>query len=160
MRRVLSLAGALPLCTLLVLAGIAAGPAAASRTDVPKVPPLDRIEGPYDPVRFDHPAHVENAGGCGDCHHQHGMEEGRACRECHSVDGESFRKAVRPARYRPCAACHPVDPGRGDLSAISLKAAYHRACIRCHRDVGSVGEDPKGCTEMCHERKAGRRANP
>lgn len=114
---------------------------------------LGSLVSEYGPVAFDHSAHVKEAGSCAECHHQHGTGETLECRKCHSVDPAAFRAAVRVERFRPCSECHSPSLSRTELSRPALQAAYHRACFRCHRDVGSVGEDPKGCTEMCHERR-------
>lgn len=127
-------------------------PAHSSRGRMPGTMTLGSLASEYEAVTFDHAAHVEEAGGCGECHHRHEPETAVGCRECHAIDPPASGKAVRAARVRPCGKCHPAVLSRTDLSRPALKAAYHRACFRCHREVGSVGEDPKGCTEMCHER--------
>lgn len=134
-------------------------PARSPRGRMPGTMTLGSLASEYGPVAFDHAAHVEEAGGCGDCHHRHETGTAVGCRECHSLDPPRTGKAVRPARVRPCGECHPAVLSRSDLSRPALKAAYHRACFRCHREVGSVGEDPKGCTEMCHARNQFREAS-
>jgi hypothetical protein len=35
-----------------------------------------------------------------------------------------------------------VEPG--------LKIALHRTCFQCHKGMGDIGTDPKGCTQICH----------
>lgn len=125
----------------------------------PKLLVLDRIAEGYDPVKFDHAKHIEMAGNCADCHHQHGDVQVRSCPECHAVDAGVFRRTADARKIRPCRECHPREIRPGEPARPTLKVAYHRACFRCHgRDVGSVGEDPKGCTEMCHARKSQARA--
>ena len=119
----------------------------------PETVTLGSIASQYGPVVFDHAGHVEMAGGCGDCHHQHGADRTLRCKECHPLDDAAFRRATRTERFRSCRECHPASLSPSDLSRPALKAAYHRACFRCHREVGGIGEDPKGCTEMCHEKK-------
>ena len=133
-------------------------PTISPRGRMPATMTLGSLASEYEPVVFDHAAHVEEAGGCGECHHRHDTGREAGCQGCHSLDPPAAGRPVRVARIRPCGACHPAVLPRSDLSRPALKAAYHRACFRCHREVGSVGEDPKGCTEMCHARKPFREA--
>jgi hypothetical protein len=114
---------------------------------------LGSLSSQYEAVAFDHAAHVKTAGTCGECHHQHGTERILSCRECHNIDPAAFKKAVVAGNFRPCRECHAAAYNAARTEVPTLKAAYHRACIRCHREVGSVGKDPKGCTEMCHDLK-------
>ncbi|HEU5360738.1 MAG TPA: cytochrome c3 family protein [Candidatus Deferrimicrobiaceae bacterium] len=128
-------------------------PARLASAKGPKIVTLGKVASQYGPVVFDHAGHVEMAGGCSDCHHQHGGSRAVSCKECHPLDDAAFRRATRTERFRSCGECHPASLSPSDLSRPALKAAYHRACFRCHREVGGIGEDPKGCTEMCHEKK-------
>lgn len=122
---------------------------------MPQTIVLGSIAKTYEPVKFNHASHVSNAGGCADCHHQHGTGESLACGECHAIDASAFKKSVRLAKMRPCRECHSASYPAGDSGRPGLKVAYHRACFKCHRgDVGSVGQDPKGCVEMCHVPRA------
>ncbi len=107
----------------------------------------------YEPVTFDHSGHVDMASGCGDCHHQHGPDRTLGCRECHSIDPSAFRKSVNAAMFRACRECHAGPAPHSDPARTGLAAAYHRACFRCHREVGNIGEDPKSCTETCHAKR-------
>lgn len=153
---------AIILCAGIFGAGIssagAGGTAATSslRAGMPATVTLGSLASEYEPVSFDHAAHVEEADGCGQCHHRHDTGREAGCRGCHSPDAPA--RAVRASTVRSCGTCHPAVLSRSDLSRPALKAAYHRACFRCHREVGSVGEDPKGCTEMCHARTPSREA--
>jgi len=133
-------------------------PARSPNVRMPGTITLGSLASEYEPVVFDHAAHLEEADGCGQCHHRHEPGTTAGCGGCHSLDPPGSGTSVRAARVRPCGQCHPAVPSRTDLSRPALKAAYHRACFRCHREVGSVGEDPKGCTEMCHARKPIREA--
>ncbi len=120
---------------------------------------LGSLTNQYEPVAFDHAAHVKTAGTCGECHHQHGTEQTLSCRGCHSIDPSAFKRSVKAEKFRPCRECHAAAYSPNRPEAPTLKVAYHRACIRCHREVGSVGKDPKGCTEMCHDRKQQAKLN-
>lgn len=160
MKRGLPLALAL-VCLLLLPAGAAAGggpegPAAAGGVAKGRVPGslvLGNLSERFAPVRFDHAGHVEMAGGCGECHHQHGRERGTSCRECHALDASAFRGSFDAGKFRPCGECHAAAPRAAADDRPGLTAAYHRACFGCHRELGSVGEDPKGCAETCHASK-------
>lgn len=133
--------------------GSDSSPGAAPRLTgkMPQTVLLGSIANLYEPVKFNHAGHVTMASGCGDCHHQHGTEQTLACRECHTLDPSSFRKTVAAGGFKACKDCHPASVRPGAPDRPGLKAAYHRACFKCHRgEVGTVGTDPKGCTEMCH----------
>ncbi len=125
--------------------------AAPSGGKMPQTIVLGSIAKSYEPVKFNHASHLSNASGCADCHHQHGTGQSLACTECHAIDAAVFKKSVRLSKIKPCRECHPSAYNEGDPGRPTLKAAYHRACFKCHRgDVGTVGTDPKGCVEMCH----------
>jgi hypothetical protein len=132
--------------------GVSAAGEKAGVGNVPKVLLLGSLSQVYEPVRFNHSGHVSTAGGCADCHHQHGSADVRSCKECHRIDPSVFQKNVNAGMLKPCRECHTASakPGSG-IGRPTLKVAYHQACFKCHRgDVGTVGQDPKGCTEMCH----------
>ena len=120
----------------------------ASEGNVPKVIVLRSLSKVYEPVRLNHSEHISAAGGCADCHHQHGSVQVQTCSECHRFDPSAFRKNYDAGKLKPCVECHPaVDrPGK-----IGLKTAYHQACFKCHKaDVGDGVKNLSGCTEMCH----------
>lgn len=159
MRKKLSLAFALGALVCFAFARLdvagaeGTAPASPASATGPKTVTLGKVASQYGAVVFDHAGHVEMAGGCGDCHHQHAADRSVSCRECHPLDAAAFRRATRTERFRPCSECHPASLSPSDLSRPALKAAYHRACFQCHKGTGGIGEDPKGCTEMCHEKK-------
>ncbi|MGE5698715.1 MAG: cytochrome c3 family protein [Deltaproteobacteria bacterium] len=139
--------------------GVYAAAETAAGGGAPAMLELGRLSDLYEPVRFNHAGHVSMAGGCADCHHQHGSVQVQTCPDCHRIDPKSFKKNANAGSLKPCRDCHAASAGPGDIGRPGLKAAYHQACFKCHRgDVGSVGKDPKGCTEMCHERKAQAKA--
>jgi hypothetical protein len=136
----------------------AARPAGSTKGKMPGTVLLGSLARKYGPVKFDHEKHVGTAGSCDECHHQHVGGQAPSCGGCHTIDASSFRKNVQLGRIRPCGECHPASYDAGKPDRPTLSAAYHRACIKCHREVGSVGTDPKGCTEMCHENSAQARS--
>ncbi|HTG01350.1 MAG TPA: cytochrome c3 family protein [Nitrospirota bacterium] len=109
---------------------------------------LDSIAKFYLPVRFDHAKHAAIAGDCGKCHHQHGNSASLPCRECHNLTVSTF-KGSKKASFMACKNCHGAsDPAAPGMPG--LKVAYHRQCFQCHRGMGGVGENPQGCTQICH----------
>jgi hypothetical protein len=79
-------------------------------------------------VRFDHKEHARWAdlsGGCALCHH---YDESRP--------------------IQACAACHPAERAREDLTKPDVRAARHRLCLDCHRAL-----DPQASCGSCHEGK-------
>ena len=116
--------------------------------DLPKDLTLGSLANIYEPVQFNHAEHVSAAGGCADCHHQHGTVQVQTCSECHRIDPSVYKKNLVTGKLKPCGECHLAsdEPGR-----VGLKTAYHKACFKCHKtDVGSGIKNLTGCTEMCH----------
>lgn len=125
--------------------------AGAGTAKAPEVVTLDSISDAYEPVFFTHDRHVKIAGDCGSCHHEHGNTKSLPCKDCHSIPPESFKNSVTK-NFMACRSCHgganpdtPAMPG--------LKIALHRTCFQCHKGMGNIGADPKGCTEICHAKK-------
>jgi hypothetical protein len=75
---------------------------------------LDRLAEQYRPVRFNHKLHAEMA------------EMGQDCATCHHFSP--------PGRIPPCAECHDSETNPTNLRRPSLKGAYHRQCLSCHRE--------------------------
>ncbi len=143
MKKTLAITMVVSLCLFAVaLASAAAG--------APGVRVLDSIKDAYAPVRFDHAKHAAIAGSCAACHHEHKMGDGLPCKQCHKLSPESFRRSVTSS-FMPCRSCHGAFD-RDNAAMPGLKTAYHRACFTCHRGMGSIGTDPKGCTETCHRK--------
>jgi hypothetical protein len=97
----------------------------------PEVVVLDELEELYVAVRFDHRGHAHMAdmvAGCAVCHH-------------YTPEG-----AAKPA----CKTCHEVSTPREDIRKPSLKAAYHRQCMSCHREWSGETD----CA-ACHPPKIG-----
>lgn len=107
-----------------------------SREHGPDVVILDELEELYLPVPFDHRGHAEMTmmtDGCRVCHH-------------HSPEG---------SEHPECKSCHEISVQREDMRKPSLKAAYHRQCMNCHREWS--GETK--CV-LCHPPKAGATEAP
>jgi hypothetical protein len=103
-----------------------------SRKHGPNVVIMNELEDLYLPVPFDHKGHAEMA------------EMTRGCSVCHHYTPEG-------SRHPACKSCHEVSPVREDMQKPSLKAAYHRQCLNCHREWSH-----ETACEICHAPKAGR----
>lgn len=97
----------------------------------PTIVILDELEDRYLPVPFDHKGHAAMA------------EMTKGCEACHHYTPEGL---AHPA----CKTCHEINPIREDMRKPSLKGAYHRQCMSCHREWS-------GNTECgaCHRPKTG-----
>jgi class III cytochrome C family protein len=94
----------------------------------PEVVLLDRLSSQYVPVVFAHRLHAEmtqTGDGCVLCHHNNSSEVIEACSKCHDATASQ------------------------DLAKPSLKGAYHRQCLNCHREWSHETE----CV-VCHAKKA------
>jgi hypothetical protein len=90
---------------------------------------IDVLEEFYGPVPFSHRLHAgmsEMNGGCANCHHE--LETGD--------------------EIMSCGECHPKEIG-ATLAVPSLKGAYHRQCLGCHRDWAH-----ENACGYCHVEKA------
>ncbi len=139
--------GTMMLAALAVLAAGGSVPA----SDGPDVRILDSIQNTYGPVTFDHRKHAQLAPACVDCHHEHSMAKGLPCKECHAITPAAFKGSVTRT-FLACSSCHAdADPANPGLPG--LKTAYHKQCFSCHRGMGNIGTDPRGCTQLCHAKK-------
>ena len=143
----------LTVCAGLSILVLAAGFASGGE-DSPILPGavvLDSLEDMYEPVQFDHQMHTYVADSCGVCHHTHMTKSEMDCGGCHDISAHQFKEAVSSS-FLSCEMCHSdLDPENPGMP--SLKVAYHKQCLGCHMDMGSVGESPEGCTQQCHARK-------
>ncbi len=104
----------------------------ATAEDGPDIIIIDILSDLYVPVVFSHQLHAEMSGfsgGCQICHH-------------HNPSGEILL----------CEECHPVSAKNSELRRPSLKGAYHRQCLGCHREWS---HDTK-CA-ICHALKSSLR---
>lgn len=131
-----------------LLTGISIAGETTTQGDVPKDLLLGSLSKVYEPVRFDHAEHISMADGCEDCHHQHRAMQVQTCLECHRIDSSLFKKNVNTGELKPCGECHAVVNPLGGRGRLELKAAYHQACFKCHKE--EVAGKPEGCTDRCH----------
>lgn len=107
---------------------VGAEQAAAAAAEAPEVAILGALSDVYVPVVFPHKLHALMADmgtqGCATCHH-------------HAQNG----------RITGCSACHG-GPNPVELRQPSLKGAYHRQCLSCHREWSHE----TGCIN-CHAKR-------
>lgn len=90
----------------------------------------------YSPVIFDHALHEQMSaitGDCANCHHETSLGE----------------------PIRGCADCHLVERAADDLTIPSLKGAFHRQCLGCHKDWSHANS-----CGSCHEEAGGAMHGP
>lgn len=145
MRKFFGITIVLSLCLL-----AAANVSVAADAPGPRV--LDSIKNVYAPVQFDHPKHVSIAGNCSACHHEHNIADGLPCKQCHALTPQTFKNSASHS-FIACKNCHTT-ADRDNARMPGLKTAYHKQCFKCHRGMGNIGMDPKGCAEMCHAKRA------
>jgi len=83
-------------------------------SEAPEMLLLDDLAEQYLPVDFNHKLHAEMA------------EMGNNCATCHHFSP--------PGRVPGCAECHGAKSVETNLRQPSLKGAYHRQCLSCHRE--------------------------
>jgi len=83
-------------------------------SEAPDTIELDFIAKEFESVRFDHKSHADMA------------QMGLSCNTCHHYSPKD--------RIPPCHECHTGDGDPIDLKKPSLKGAYHRQCMGCHRE--------------------------
>lgn len=120
---------------------------------------LDELADRYQPVPFSHKLHADMAqmwDGCETCHHKkpdviairnghaHAHEDGPAPPPApdHPAPPDKAQADTVPA----CKSCHKIDATESDIHMPSLKGAYHRQCLNCHK--GWTGEND--CV-VCHK---------
>jgi hypothetical protein len=82
--------------------------------EAPDVLLMNKMTKQYGPVIFSHRAHAkmsEMSGGCFGCHHYNDTA----------------------MRILKCDDCHSVERKRENVNVPDLKGAYHRLCMKCHR---------------------------
>jgi hypothetical protein len=125
--------------------------AANQAAKAPDMVTLDSISTTYEPVFFTHERHVSLAGDCSVCHHEHQSIKSLPCKDCHSLPSSAFESSLTK-NFTACRNCH--GSASPDTPAVpGLKVALHQTCFQCHRGMGNIGADPKGCTEICHAKK-------
>ena len=98
-----------------------------SAAEAPEMVVIDSLADAYEPSVFTHKLHAEMAsmaGGCESCHH--------------------FNP---PGKVQECSSCHLPEP-MVDINRPSLKGAYHRQCLNCHREWSHT----TNCI-VCHEKR-------
>lgn len=108
---------------------------------------LGELANLYEPVPFDHKTHAEMAEmweGCITCHHRPPTTQPIGQPVINPHDQADSDKI--PA----CKSCHAIAPEQVDMHMPSLKGAYHRQCLNCHREWANENS----CT-ACHRPRNG-----
>lgn len=146
-----------PWSTIIVLfstATLCLAAAPASQRAPPETVVLDELVAQYDPVPFDHKTHASMAqmwDGCTTCHHR--KPQPSTLPVAHPA--QAVKQQSDAADVPACKSCHEVNPAKVDLHMPSLKGAYHRQCLNCHRDWA----DANAC-EVCHRPRDGKSKHP
>lgn len=131
----------------------------------PEVVILRELQELYQPVPFNHRAHAQMAdmwNGCVTCHHHHpnshALDRAAEHTATGTVDPPVDQPAVAPAsssgrhmqeeadEIPACKSCHPIAADTADIAMPSLKGAYHRQCLSCHREWAH-----ENACVVCHE---------
>jgi predicted CXXCH cytochrome family protein len=78
----------------------------------------------FGPVSFNHAGHIGMAGDCSVCHH-------------HTPQGQ---------QHPECQSCHGLQPKGEEIRMPSLKGAFHRQCMGCHREWAHADD-----CQTCHQ---------
>jgi cytochrome c553 len=145
---------------LLVAACLAAAPAttqssAATRPLFGKdLIVMDELVALYEPVAFDHRTHAQMAetwDGCVTCHHRAPKGATSATTRAAATAAVATRPSQEYADVIPaCKSCHAAGANSAVVGMPSLKGAYHRQCLNCHRDW----MDANACV-VCHAARKG-----
>jgi len=102
----------------------------------PDVVVLKELVAQYEPVPFDHRSHAsmaQMAGGCQKCHHRPPQPATQPTTQSALVENAVLTQedsAAIPA----CKSCHATGEPQATIRMPSLKGAYHRQCLNCHRE--------------------------
>jgi hypothetical protein len=120
----------------------------------PTVVILRELENEYEPVPFDHLSHAKMAqmwNGCVTCHHYspHPTAKPTDHPSTLTITGPVTQEAS--IEIPACKSCHPIGADESEIHMPSLKGAYHRQCLNCHKEW----MHENACV-ICHEPKEGR----
>lgn len=124
----------LALCAPVTLADELTATTHPNTQPIDRVPPvvmLDDLVALYQPVPFDHRSHAKMSemwDGCETCHHRKPNPATRPS------DLPSTRTQSDAAKIPRCRECHRPAAQEANLKMPSLKGAYHRQCLNCHRE--------------------------
>ncbi|MFI5380412.1 MAG: cytochrome c3 family protein [Tepidisphaerales bacterium] len=109
----------------------------------PDVVVLRELAALYEPVPFDHKGHAKMAemwDGCVTCHHRTPQAATRPSTQPGTAPVSppatvlDHPDQATAAAIPSCKSCHAVNANVTDIRMPSLKAAYHRQCLNCHKE--------------------------
>ncbi len=118
----------------------------------PDVVLLNDLVNQYEPVPFEHARHARMAQmreGCLTCHHRR-PQPGATTAPANlplAQPGQVVSQA-QAAETPACKSCHPIESENASIDMPSLKGAYHRQCLNCHRDWMGAN-----ACDICHKRR-------
>lgn len=112
---------------------------------------LSELSKLYQPVPFDHKSHAQMAemwDGCTTCHHrspatQPSESPATMTTLAATLDHHDQNQA---GKIPACRTCHEAVAENGKIEMPTLKGAYHRQCLNCHREWANANS----CT-ACHK---------
>jgi hypothetical protein len=130
-------------------------PSAAQPSQGPDVVVLKELVSLYDPVPFDHKTHAQMAEmweGCTTCHHRTPDAATQPADQAPSPALSDYGHVTQDdaAVVPACKHCHAVAEPKAEIHMPSLKGAYHRQCLNCHREWSGAND----CV-ICHRPRDG-----
>jgi hypothetical protein len=101
----------------------------------PDVVLLRELVALYEPVPFAHASHARMAemwDGCTTCHHRPPSTQPTTEAAVHLINARTQDASTKIPACKSCHAILPVDAA--SIRQPTLKAAYHRQCLNCHRE--------------------------
>jgi len=95
---------------------------------------LNELVDKYEAVPFSHQVHARMSAmwnGCETCHHHTPIA---ATMPASNAVATSQPSQDNAATMPACKSCHPIADDKISIHLPSLKGAYHRQCLNCHRD--------------------------
>jgi len=103
----------------------------------PKVVILSELKSTYEAVPFEHESHAKMAqmwNGCVTCHHRSPQPGAGTATARSGVTPGGAQTQDASAQMPACRSCHPVAAKDAGIRIPSLKGAYHRQCLNCHKE--------------------------
>jgi len=139
---------------LIVLAAAFPLNAEMSADDAPESVEINVLADAYEPVQFDHAAHVSMIESCSICHHHTtgSAPEKETCLKCHQGEEDVGSVACFDCHAEKRFSAQYLDeleqkPLLFHVGKPGLMGAYHQNCLGCHEET----DGPTGCQD-CHVR--------
>ncbi len=106
------------------------------------------LAGPPDVIKIEHKYTAKKKGPVTLSHTKHVKEYKVACTECHHKWQKEKEK-----QPKKCSDCHKE---KKEGKVLSLKRAFHKNCMGCHKNLAKQGKKTGPTTKCskCHAKKA------